>query len=216
MCEDRAFELDPVQHPGLRAAARADVRRRAPARGVAGSARGGLPTEEALPLLRERAQRLLEAGEALLAAEAFDVYLAKAGEDVDALAARAELAAQGGGPTAAQPYDRRLLAVGASLPVPVRVRTWLRLGHASLASGAYRDAADAFEAVVSLDPEGPRGKEALSLLSEAYSRTGKPRGSIARRFSSPGTRRRRRRRCSIAAPPTSSMIRSRPSTRCCR
>jgi tetratricopeptide (TPR) repeat protein len=56
------------------------------------------------------------------------------------------------------------------------VRTWLRLGHASLSSGAYRDAAEAFESVVSLDPEGERGQEALSLLSEAYSRTGNTPG----------------------------------------
>ncbi len=60
--------------------------------------------------------------------------------------------------------------------MPVRARTWLRLGHASLGAGAYRDAADAFEAVVSLEPEGERGREALSLLTEAYSRTGNTPG----------------------------------------
>ncbi|MFL5348692.1 MAG: flagellar hook-length control protein FliK [Hyalangium sp.] len=176
VCEDQAFELDPSNAQAfglLRERMAGDVRRLAD---LLAQRAAALPTDEALPLLRERAQRLLEAGEALLAAEAFDVYLAKAGEDVEALAARAELAAQGGGPVAAQAYDRRLMAVGAGLPVPVRVRTWLRLGHASLASGAYRDAADAFEAVVSLDPEGERGKEALSLLTEAYSRTGNTKG----------------------------------------
>ncbi|RKG62325.1 flagellar hook-length control protein FliK [Corallococcus sp. AB011P] len=173
LCEDRAFELDPAnaeafQHVRERAAG--DVRRLADLLGQRAEA---VTPEDALPLLRERAQRLLDAGEALKAAEAFDDYLGRAGGDVDALCARAELAAQGGGPAAAQPYDRRVLALGGdSLPVPVRVRTWLRLGHASLASGAFHDAADAFEAVVSLEPEGARGGEALSLLAEVHSRTG--------------------------------------------
>ncbi|WP_224364763.1 flagellar hook-length control protein FliK [Hyalangium versicolor] len=176
LCEDHAFELDASNAEAfglLRQRMAGDVRRLAD---LLAQRAAALPKGEALPLLRERAQRLLEAGEALLAAEAFDVYLSEAGEDVEALAARAELAAQGGGPSAAQAYDRRLMAVGAGLPVPVRVRTWMRLGHASLSSGAYRDAADAFEAVVSLDPDGERGKEALSLLSEAYSRTGNTKG----------------------------------------
>jgi tetratricopeptide (TPR) repeat protein len=176
LCEDRAFELAPSNTQAfelLRERMAGDVRRLAE---LLAQRAAAVPPEEALPLLRERANRLLEAGESLLAAEAFDAYLAQAGEDVQALAARAELAAQGGGPIAAQVYDRRLLAAGASLPVPLRVQTWLRLGHASLASGAYRDAADAYEAVVSLDPEGERGKEALSLLSEAYSRTGNTAG----------------------------------------
>ncbi|MBN1207744.1 MAG: flagellar hook-length control protein FliK [Myxococcaceae bacterium] len=176
LCEDQAFELDAANAEAfglLRERMKGDVRRLAE---LLAQRAAAVPAEEALPLLRERAQRLLEAGESLLAAEAFDVYLAQAGEDVEALSARAELAAQGGGPTAAQAYDRRLVAVGEGLPVSARVRTWLRLGHASLASGAYRDAADAFEAVVSLDPEGERGNEALSLLTEAYSRTGNTAG----------------------------------------
>ncbi|HVG57281.1 MAG TPA: flagellar hook-length control protein FliK [Hyalangium sp.] len=176
LCEDQSFELDPSNSEAfglLRERMSGDVRRWAE---LLAQRAAAVPPEEALPLLRERAQRLLDAGESLLAAEAFDAYLAKAGEDVEALSARAELAAQGGGPTAAQVYDRRLLAAGPALPVPVRVRTWLRLGHASLASGAYRDAAEAFESVVSLDPEGERGQEALSLLTEAYARTGNTSG----------------------------------------
>lgn len=176
LCEDRAFELAPSNTQAfelLRERTSGDVRRLAE---LLAQRAAAVSSEQALPLLRERANRLLQAGESLLAAEAFDAYLAQAGEDVEALSARAELAAQGGGPIAAQPYDRRLLAVEASLPVPLRAQTWLRLGHASLASGAYRDAADAYEAVVSLDPEGERGKEALSLLTEAYSRTGNTEG----------------------------------------
>ncbi|WP_225408621.1 flagellar hook-length control protein FliK [Stigmatella hybrida] len=172
LCEDQAFELDATNTEAfelLRERMAGDVRRLVD---LLAQRAAALPDEEARPLLRERAERLLEAGETLLAAEAFDAYLAQAGEDMEALAARAELAAQGGGPSASQPYDRRLVAVGQGLPVPVRVRTWMRLGHASLAIGAYRDAADAFEAVVALDPEGERGQEALSLLSEAYARTG--------------------------------------------
>jgi tetratricopeptide (TPR) repeat protein len=176
-CEDQAFELAPSSTEAfhlLRARAAGDVRRLAELLALRAAA---VPPEQALPLLRERADMLLRAGEALLAAQAFDDYLARVGDDVDALATRAELAAEGGGPSAAQPYDRRLLAAGGeSLPVPVRVRTHLRLGHASLSSGAYRDAAECFEAVVSLDPEGARGQEALSLLTEVYSRTGDARG----------------------------------------
>ncbi len=177
LCEDQAFELAPSSAEAfhlLRARAAGDVRRLAELLALRAAA---VPPEQALPLLRERADSLLKAGEALLAAQAFDDYLAKAGDDTDVLATRAELAAEGGGPNAAQPYDRRLLAAGGeSLPVPVRVRTHLRLGHASLSSGAYRDAAESFEAVVTLDPEGERGQEALSLLSEVYGRTGNTQG----------------------------------------
>src|SRR5205823_7269956 len=43
--------------------------------------------------------------------------------------------------------------------------------HAALQSGALRDAAEAFEAVVALDAEGEKGQEALSLLSEVHART---------------------------------------------
>ena len=177
LCEDQAFELCPDSDAAYalqRARAEGDVRRLAE---VLLQRARALPRERALPLLRERAERLAAAGEALLAAEAYDAYLAQADADVAALAARAELAAQAGGPAAAQPYDRRLLAVaGEALAVPMRVRTHLRLGHASLASGALHDAADAFEAVLALDAEGSRGEEALSLLAEVHGRTGNTRG----------------------------------------
>jgi tetratricopeptide (TPR) repeat protein len=173
LCEDQAFDLSPASEEAferVRERATGDVRRLAELLAVRAAA---LPAPQALPLLRERATGLLDAGEALLAAEAFDEYLSRAGDDVEALSARAELAAKGGGPIAARPYDRRLLSAGGdALPVPVRARTWLRLGHASLGAGAYHDAADAFEAVVGLEPEGERGREALSLLAEVHSRTG--------------------------------------------
>ncbi|AEI64797.1 flagellar hook-length control protein FliK [Corallococcus macrosporus] len=177
LCEDQAFELSPASAEAferVRERAAGDVRRLAD---LLSQRAAALSTADALPLLRERATRLLDAGEALLAAEAFDEYLSLAGDDVDALAARAELAAKGGGPVAARPYDRRLLDVGGdALPVPVRTRTWLRLGHASLGAGAFHDAADAFESVVALEPEGERGQEALSLLAEVHSRTGNAPG----------------------------------------
>ena len=177
LCEDQAFELAPSSAEAfqlLRARAAGDVRRLAELLSLRAAA---VPPEQALPLLRERAQVLLDAGEALLAAQAFDDYLARVGDDVEALAARAELAADAGGPAAAWPYDRRLLAAGGDgLPRALRVRTHLRLGHAALASSAHRDAAEAFEAVVSLDAEGERGQEALSLLAEVYSRTRDARG----------------------------------------
>lgn len=177
LCEDQAFELAPSSAEAfqlLRARAAGDVRRLAELLSLRAAA---VPPAQAVPLLRERAQLLLGAGEALLAAQAFDDYLAQAGEDVEALAARAELAAEGGGPAAAWPYDRKLLAVGGeSLPQALRVRTQLRLGHAALASGAHQDAAEAFEAVVALDGEGERGQEALSLLAEVYGRTRDAKG----------------------------------------
>ncbi|MCP3105545.1 flagellar hook-length control protein FliK, partial [Myxococcus sp. K15C18031901] len=177
LCEDRAFELSPSSAEAferVRERAAGDVRRLAE---LLSQRAAALPADEALPLLRERATRLLDAGEVLLAAEAFDAYLSRAGDDVEALGARAELAARSGGPSAARPYDRRLLSAGGdTLPVAVRARTWLRLGHASLGTNAYHDAADAFEAVVALEPEGERGREALSLLAEVHSRTGNAPG----------------------------------------
>jgi len=177
LCEDQAFELAPSSAEAfhlLRARAGGDVRRQAELLALRASS---VSPEQSLPLLRERAQLLLKAGEVLLAAQAFDDFLERASDDVEALATRGDLAAEGGGPNAAWPYDRRLLAAGGeSLPVPVRVRTHLRLGHASLASGAHQDAAQAFEAVVALDGEGARGQEALSLLAEVYGRTGDSRG----------------------------------------
>ena len=151
-----------------------DARRQAELLALRASA---VSPEQAVPLLRERAHVLLKAGEVLLAAQALDDFLERAADDVEALATRGDLAAEGGGPRAAWPYDRRLLAAGGdALPVPVRVRTQLRLGHASLASGAHQDAAQAFEAVVALDGDGARGQEALSLLAEVYGRIGDAQG----------------------------------------
>ncbi|QSQ12977.1 flagellar hook-length control protein FliK [Myxococcus landrumensis] len=177
LCEDRAFELSPASAEAferVRERAAGDVRRLSE---LLAQRAAALPPEEALPLWRERATRLLDAGEALLAAEAFDAYLSNAGQDVEALSARAELAAQSGGPAAARPYDRRLLSAGGdALPLAVRARTWLRLGHASLGANAYHDAADAFESVVALEPDSDRGREALSLLAEVHSRTGNAPG----------------------------------------
>ncbi|MFY0581148.1 tetratricopeptide repeat protein [Cystobacter fuscus] len=110
LCEDQAFELAPSSAEAfhlLRARAAGDVRRQAELLALRA---GAVPPEQAIPLLRERAEILLRAGESLLAAQAFDDLLARAGDDVEALATRAELAAEGGGPAAAWPYDRRLLA----------------------------------------------------------------------------------------------------------
>ncbi len=170
LCEDQAFESDPA-HTGafeaLRKRRQNDVRKL----GELLAARARAVPTEAVALLRERAQALAHAGEALLAADAFDELLALAQDDAQALLARAELAAASGGALAAQPYDRRLLAVADELTLAQRLRSQLRLGHAALAAGALHDAADAFEAVVAADPEGERGREALSLLAEVHQRT---------------------------------------------
>jgi tetratricopeptide (TPR) repeat protein len=175
LCEARAFDTDP-SHPGAFEAVRArqkDVRRQAELL----ARRAAAVPDEQVRLLRERADLLLDAGEALLAAEAFDDLLRVAATDTGALEKRAELAFLAGGAEAAQPWDRRLLqTAGEALPVPVRVRTQLRLGHAALGKGALVDAADAFEVVVTLDGDGPRGAEALSLLSEVHGRSGNAHG----------------------------------------
>ena len=128
-----------------------------------------MPTE-APALLAERADLLTRAGEALLAAEAWDELLRVSPDDVKALLARGDLAAAAGGPVAAQPYDRRTLQLAPDLPTAQRARLQLRLGNAALAAGALHDAADALEAVVVADPDGERGREALSLLAEVHGR----------------------------------------------
>ncbi|HVQ23820.1 MAG TPA: tetratricopeptide repeat protein, partial [Planctomycetota bacterium] len=128
-----------------------------------------VPTE-APALLTERAELLTRAGEALLAAEAWDELLRTSPDDVRALLARGDLAAAAGGPVASQPYDRRALQLAPDLPTAQRTRLQLRLGNAALSAGALHDAADALEAVVSADPDGERGREALSLLAEVHGR----------------------------------------------
>src|SRR5262249_26466067 len=45
-----------------------------------------------------------------------------------------------------------------------------RLGNAALSAGALHDAADALEAVVAADPDGERGRDALSLLAQGHGR----------------------------------------------
>jgi tetratricopeptide (TPR) repeat protein len=167
--EDSAFaqapELD-LAFSARRARVEGDVR--ALAQLLAQRARA-VPTE-APALLTERAELLTRAGEALLAAEAWDELLQLQPEDVNGLLQRGELAATAGGPEAAQPYDRRVLQLAPDLPTPQRLKLQLRLGHAALATGALHDAADVLEAVVALDPVGERGREALSLLAEVHGR----------------------------------------------
>ena len=167
--EDRAFDHAPeldAAFAARRARVEGDVR--ALAELLAQRARA-VPTE-APALLAERAELLTRAGEALLAAEAWDELLGVRPDEVKALLARGDLAAAAGGPTAAQPYDRRALQLAPDLPTAQRTRLQLRLGNAALSAGALHDAADALEAVVAADPDGERGREALSLLAEVHGR----------------------------------------------
>ena len=167
--EDRAFDQAPeldAAFAARRARVEGDVR--AQAELLAQRARA-VPTE-APALLAERAELLTRAGEALLAAEAWDELLQLRPDEVKALLARGDLAAAAGGPTAAQPYDRRALQLAPDLPTPQRTRLQLRLGNAALSAGALHDAADALEAVVAADPDGERGRDALSLLAEVHGR----------------------------------------------
>jgi tetratricopeptide (TPR) repeat protein len=171
LCEQQAFDSDPQSDTAfhaLMARAEGDVRRKAELMVLRGRA---IP-QEALDLLRQRARLLTEAGEEILAAGAWEDVLHQSGADLEALEQRAELAHRGGGARAAQPWDRRLLQSGGdTVPAPLRLKTWMRLGLAALEAQAFTDAADAFEAAFKLDPDGPRGREALSLLSEVHSRT---------------------------------------------
>lgn len=164
VCETQAFELNPANEEAfsqLLASARDDVRRQAELLATRARAVPGQASE----LLRRRAG-LLADGEPLVAALAWDDYLAVVPDDVDALAARGELAARGGGARAAQPFDRRVVQ-SAGVSAEVLRAAWWRLGHAAIESQAWRDAADAFEQVGTLD-SGSRGREALTLLGEAY------------------------------------------------
>ena len=167
--EDRAFEQAPeldAAFASRRARVEGDVRALAE---LLGQRARAVPTE-APDLLAERAELLTRAGEALLAAEAWDELLRLRPEETRALLARGDLAAAAGGPTAAQPYDRRALQLAPDLPTAQRTRLQLRLGNAALSAGALHDAADALEAVVAADPDGERGREALSLLAEVHGR----------------------------------------------
>ncbi len=175
-CEEKAFELVPSKNDAFaaaRARAESSVRQLADVL----SRRAEAVPEEAYALLRERAEALVAAGEPLLGAAAYDDLLRQFPDDFMALVARAELAAQSGGPMAAQPFDRRLLAiVDRDGSAELRAKTHLRLGQAALSSHALRDAADALEAVLELDSEGPRGRDALSLLADVYSQASNAEG----------------------------------------
>jgi tetratricopeptide (TPR) repeat protein len=172
VCEAQAFEAAPQNHEAfqsLLAQAADDPRRRAELL----SARARAVPGEASMLLKRRAETLEAARETLLAAAAWDDYLTLIPDDLEALERRGELAAMGGGAKAAQPYDRRLVQQGGEgLAGPVRLKLWLRLGQAAFESQAFRDAVDAFESAFALDPDGPRGRDALSSLDEAYARLG--------------------------------------------
>ena len=176
LCERQAFEEAPQSDAAFLAVrdhVATDVRKLAEV--LAQRARA-VPAD-APALLEERAERLAQAGEAILAAEAFDELLSVDPDNVHALFARAELAAQGGGPRAAQPYDRKILRLASdTLGTPVLLKIHLRLGQASLAANAFQDATDALEAAVALDPSGARSREALSMLMEAHGKTGNTRG----------------------------------------
>lgn len=169
LSEGQAFAAAPSSKPAFdRALERAKGDARATANVL--SRRAHAVPEEAVELLSRRAQLLDEAGEKLLAAEAYDELLANKTDDPKVLLRRAELAFESKGALASQPYDRRLTQLAEQLPVPEQVRIWSRLGSAALESEAFKDAADAFETVRRLDPEGTAGATALTSLHEVYSR----------------------------------------------
>jgi tetratricopeptide (TPR) repeat protein len=169
--EDRAFAHAPDSDVAF-AARRARVASQPRALAELLLQRSRAVASEAPALLAEAAGLHALSGDALGAAEVWDTLLRLRPDDVPALLARGELAAEVGGPQAAQPYDRRVLAVGTdTLTTAQVVRLKLRLGHAALATGALRDAADALEAVVTLEAGGERGRQALSLLAEVYARS---------------------------------------------
>ncbi len=170
LCEDQAFEASASNREAferLTERAKDDPRRFAELLAL----RAGAVPGEASTLLKQRAEVLSSRGDPLLAAAAWDDYLVLVTDDLGALAERANLAAQGGGPRASQPFDRRLVQLGGdSLPLATRLTAWARLGQAAMESQAWHDAVDAFEAVVTSDPDGPKGNAVLTALSEAYAR----------------------------------------------
>ncbi len=172
VCEAQAFEAAPANLEAFQSLldrASDDPRRQAELL----SLRARAVPAEASSLLRRRAELLTTAGEPLQAAAAWDEYLAQIPDDLGALEARGTLAAAGGGARAAQPFDRRLVQLaGDTLPPATRLVVWTRLGRAAVESHAWRDAVDAFEAAWAIDPESERGREALSMLNEAYGRLG--------------------------------------------
>lgn len=176
ICETQAFEAAPSNLEAfqvLMARAEGDARRQAELLSLRASA---LPSETSA-LLRQRALLLTAADESLLAAVAWDEYLALVPDDVDALEARGTLAANATGARAAQPFDRRLVQLaGHSLAPATQLTVWTRLGRAAVESEAWRDAVDAFETAYGIAPDSPRGDEALSLLNEAYARLGDTQG----------------------------------------
>ena len=168
--EDRAFAHAPDSDAAF-AARRTRVQKDTRALAELLAQRAEAVPSEAPALLKEAAELLTQGGEPVQAAEVWEALLRLRPEDVGALLARGELAAEAGGPPAAQPYDRRAVEAGAdTLTTAQRLRLKLRLGHAALASGALQDAADALEEVVAQDAEGERGSQALSLLAEVYAR----------------------------------------------
>ncbi|MFO0597953.1 MAG: flagellar hook-length control protein FliK [Myxococcaceae bacterium] len=178
LCEAQAFEAAPQNVEAfqtLLSRAAGDPRRQAELLVLRARA---VPAETSA-LLRRRAELLTEAGEALLAAVAWDEFLAQIPDDLGALEARATLAFEAGGAKASQPWDRRLIQLGGdTLPAPLRLATWTRLGRAAVESQAWRDAVDAFEAAWALAPDSPQGREALSMLNEAFSRLGDATGQV--------------------------------------
>jgi tetratricopeptide (TPR) repeat protein len=170
LCEAQAFEVAPehlASFETLLARAEGDARRQADLF----LARARAVPAETVALLQRRAEVLTAAHEALLAAGAWDDYLAQAPDDARALEVRADLAFDAGGARAAQPYDRRLVQrFGEALSPEAQVKVQLRLGQAALEANAWHDATEALETVYTLAPQGPRAGEALSLLTEAYAR----------------------------------------------
>lgn len=163
VCESQAFDAAPANRDAfdtLLERAKADPRRQAELL----SLRAQAVPAEAATLLKQRAQ-LLAKGEPLLAAEAWDAYLAQAPGDLEALEARATLAFDGGGARASQPFDRKLVQLAdAQLPPATRLTVWTRLGRAAVESRAWRDAVDAFETAYGISASA----EALSALNDAY------------------------------------------------
>ncbi len=171
VCEDQAFEAAPEDDGAFLTL---EERERNDPRALADVlfARARAVPSEANDLLKRRAQLLTTAGESLEAAAAWDDLLAASSDDLEALGQRAELAAASAGPRASQPFDRHLLQLGGEgLGSEVRLKLQHRLGHAALEAKAFHDAAEAFEAVLLLDPNGTKGREALSLLVETYTQT---------------------------------------------
>ncbi len=166
VCASQAFEASPTNseaYSQMMAQLGDDVRAKAELMTL----RAGAVPGESKVLFKARAQLLHSKSDSLLAAAAWDDYLAIEPHDFEALEIRAALAFAGGGARASQAFDRRLVAAGQQVSDASLRTSWFRLGEAAMETEAYRDAVECFENVYRLDIDEAQQTQTLWSLSRA-------------------------------------------------